>query len=385
MFSQQKSVIEKVVALAALGLLGGVLLSWPLWNETARDLFPTLPVWGEAVAPLSNWERGQPFSSLGNWAKVVGLVILLICTLIFSDKKLFFILLSIWLLGLCALDINRLQPWVWFYLLVFAVVFFQKKENETTTINALRWLLAAVYFWSGFSKLTPYFAEDNFAWFCEAFSFTKSFGKNTLLGYAVALFEMTFAVGLLWEKTRQIFKWIIIGFHAVIVVFLLKMNWNWVVIPWNLAMAAMVWALAENSEQKRVLPAQWTLVAFIWLTPALAYFQLWPYSLSWQLYSNTQPEATFYRDKNPMFATIQEEEIWEKYAFDDDSKLLLDDWATEELKVPAFASKRTFYQMGKYVIKSCNDDKGVYILTVNRWDKSAEKMEKITCKELIDK
>jgi hypothetical protein len=103
------------------------------------------------------------------------------------------------------------------------------------------------------------------------------------------------------------------------------------------------------------------------------------------MYSNTQPEATYYRDKNPMFATIEEEEMWEKYAFDEDSKLLLDDWAMDELKVPAFAAKRTFCQMGKYLIKSCNDDKGVYILTVNRWDKSAEKMEKIPCRELMKK
>ncbi|GAB4497825.1 MAG: hypothetical protein OHK0019_32140 [Saprospiraceae bacterium] len=378
--------------LAALGLLGGVLLSWPLWNEAARELFPALPVWGEAVAPPSNWERAQPFSGWDSWVKAVGLIILLISTLIFTKRKPFLVLLNIWLLGLCAFDLNRLQPWVWFYLLVFSVIVFGKKENEKAKVNALRWLLAGVYFWSGFNKLTPYFAEDNFAWFCEAFDFTKPFSRFPALGYAVAFFEMSFAAGLLWEKTRPYFRWLVIGFHIVIIFFLIKLDWNRVVIPWNLAMAGMVWVLNPSLEKRKDNDAPFTTplppsggegmgVGLTWLAPILCSFNLWPYTLSWQLYSNTQPEATFYRENNPVFATIEEEQIWGKYAFDDDSKLLLDDWATDELKVPAFAAKRTFYQMGKYLIKNCNDDKGVYILTVNRWDKSAEKMEKIPCSE----
>lgn len=368
--------------LAALGLLGGVLLSWPLWNEASRSLFPTLPVLGEAVAPLSNWERAQPLSGWDSWGKSLGLIGLLIFTFAFPGKKLLPTLLSVALLCLCILDLNRLQPWVWFYLLVFSVIIFGKKEDENAKVNALRWLLAGVYFWSGFNKLTPYFAEDNFAWFCNAFSITKPFGQYPAIGYAVALFEMLFSAGLLWKKTRPYFRWIVVGFHGVIILLLLKLDWNWVVIPWNLAMAGMVWALNSGTDAALGLTRRNSItLGFTWLAPILYFFNLWPYTLSWQMYSNTQPEATYYRDKSPMFATIEEEEIWGKYAFDDDSKILLDDWAMDELKVPAFAGGRTFYQMGNYLIKSCDDDKGVYILTVNRWDKSAERMEQIPCRE----
>lgn len=376
-FSKKISLVEKITITAELGLLGGVAMSWSLWHAAARPSFPLLPLLGEASV-----ESGD-FLAIARSGFTLAL---LAGAVFFLRKKWLLALLAVWLLVLCALDLNRLQPWVWFYLLVFSVIVFGKKEDENAQANALRWLLAGVYFWSGFNKLTPYFAEDNFAWFCGAFDFTKLFGQYPALGYVVAFFEMSFAAGLLWKKTRPRFRWAVVGFHAVIILFLIKLDWNWVVIPWNLAMAGMVWALfSDNSESKPAGLMPQVFVAVVWLMPVLNFFNLWPYSLSWQMYSNTQPEATYYRDKNPMFATIEEEEIWEKYAFDDDSKLLLDDWAMDELKVPAFASKRTFYQMGKYLIKSCNDDRGVYILTVNRWDKSAEKMEKIPCREFLKK
>lgn len=375
MFFKQKSVVEKVVGIAAPGLLGGVLLSWPLWNDTARAAFPLLPLFGEASLKKSDgWQAlFQPIFT----------VAAIFCVGIFSSKKWPLALLAVWMLWLCALDINRLQPWVWFYLLIFAIVFLGKKENETSTTHTLRWLLAAVYFWGGFSKLTPYFAEDNFAWFCEAFDFTQPLARFPLIGYAIAFLEMTFAVGFLWDKTRSYFRWIIIGFHALIIVFLLKLNWNWVVVPWNLGMAAMVWALAKNSEETAVNPSQKGIVAFIWLTPALAYFQLLPQNLAWQLYSNTQPEATFFSQNSPPCASFSK--IWGKHAFDGGTKLLLDDWANDELRVPMFASERTFRQVGQYLCAcSANPDSaGLYILKVNRWNKSAEKMEKIPCRALL--
>ena len=361
-------------------------MSWPLWNETARFWFPTLPVWGEAVAP-------PILGSFAHFVGPIGLVTLLALMFLFPGKKWLLGLSSIWLIGLCAFDLNRLQPWVWFYLMVFVVVFFEKKENEISTANAFRWLLAGVYFWSGFNKLTPYFAEDNFAWFCDAFALTQSFGHYPTLGYAIALFEMSFAAGLLLKKTRPFFRWIAIGFHSVIILFLLKLNWNWVVIPWNVAMAGMVWVVTTSKGRGDVTLSQnaLNLPAFLglglaWLTPILYFFHLWPHTLSWQLYSNTQPEATFFAENGIGYTSIESEQVWGKYAFDNGTKLLLDDWASDELKVPMFASEHTFRQVEKYLCaRFVSDSAGLYILTVHRWDKSAEKMDKIPCHEPMPK
>ncbi len=398
MFFQKKSGTEQVTSIAALGFLGGILLSWPLWNEAARFWFPLIPVWGEATKP-------PLLGSFVHSAKPVGLVILLLLTFLFRGKKWLLAALIVWAIGLCCLDINRLQPWVWFYLLIFVTVFFGKKENEISTANALRWLFAGVYFWSGFNKLTPYFAEDNFAWFCGAFAFTKPFGEYPVLGYAVASLEMSFAAGLIWKKTRLYFRWIVVGFHGVIILFLLKLDWNWVVIPWNLAMAAMVWVLNPHPSPSTPPPTpplkgrgdiemsqlpsllgEGEGVGLAWLAPMLYFFNLWPHTLSWQLYSNTQPEATFFAEKGAGYASIESEQVWGKCAFDDGTKILLDDWATDELKVPMFATTRTFRQVGKYLCPHfVSDSTGLYILTVHYWDKSAEKMEKIPCRELLAK
>ena len=380
MFFKKKSATEQVISIAALGFLGGILLSWPLWNEAARFWFPLLPVWGGATKP-------PLWGSFIHCAKPIGLITLLLLTFFFSGKKWLLAALTVWAIGLCCLDINRLQPWVWLYILVFVAVFFGKKENEISTANALRWLLAGVYFWSGFNKLTPYFAEDNFAWFCGAFAFTKPFGEYPVLGYAVASLEMSFAAGLIWEKTRLYFRWVVVGFHGVVILFLLKLDWNWVVIPWNVAMAGMVWGLfPENSGSKPTGVVQQVIVVVVWLAPVLYFFNLWPHTLSWQLYSNTQPEATFFAEKNTGYANTESEQVWGKYAFDDGTKILLDDWATDELKVPMFATARTFRQVGKYLCPHfVSDSAGLYILSVHRWDKSAEKMEKIPCRELLAK
>ena len=380
MFFSKIPVSAKVTALAAVGLLAGIATSWPLWNAEARAAFPALPVWGGCLG------KG-PLTGMG---PAILLVLPTLSVVAFPRRKRPAATLAGVLLLLCCIDLNRLQPWVWFYLLVLATAIFRKKTDDTGAENALRWLLAAVYFWGGFNKLTPYFAEDNFPWFCEAFAFTKPAGQHPNLGYAVALLEMSFAAGLLWKKLQPYFCWIIIGFHGLIIVFLWKLNWNLVVIPWNAAMAGMVWALNSTPEEKEpgAVPANppGAAVALAWLAPLLHFFYLWPHPLSWEMYTNTQPEATFYTEGGRITCAREIDDMWAALSFDEGTKLLLDDWASKELRVPMFASENTFRRIGNYLCRCAEnrDSAGLYILTVCRWDRSAEKMTKIPCRELSD-
>lgn len=378
-FSRKMPVSAKVTALAALGLLAGIAMSWPLWNAEARMAFPALPVWGGCLG------KG-PLTGVG---PAVLLVLPALSVAAFPGRKRPAAALAGVLLLLCCLDLNRLQPWVWFYLLVFATAILRKKNDDTGAANALRWLLAAVYFWGGFNKITPYFAEDNFPWFCEAFAFTKPAGQHPNLGYAVALLEMSFAAGLLWEKPRRYFRWIIPGFHGLIIVFLWKLNWNLVVIPWNAAMAGMVWVLNPGPDGRGNVASPLPpgpAAGLAWLAPLLHFFSLWPYPLCWEMYTNTQPEATFYTDKGRAACTREIDEMWTALSFDEGTKLLLDDWASKELHVPMFASENTFRRVGNYLCRCAGnrDSAGLYILTVCRWDRSAEKMTKIPCPALSD-
>ena len=391
MFFRKTSIPANVTAIAALGLLAGIAMSWPLWNVEARDSFPVLPLWG-----------GYLEKSLltGRWPAFL-LVLLTLSVIARPTFKWLLAGLCGYIVLLCVIDLNRLQPWVWFYLLIFTVVCVGKKETEVHTATALRWLLAAVYFWGGFNKLTPYFAEDNFPWFCDAFLWTKPAGQYPLLGYAIALLEMTLAAGLLLKNLRPSFRWVIIGFHGLITLFLWKLDWNLVVIPWNAAMAAMAWALCPTPDamgavadatvrSTRFFSRERWVAGLAWTTPLLHFFYLWPHPLSWEMYTNTQPEATFYVESGRLNCTREMDEMWSALSFDDHTKLLLDDWATKELHVPMFASENTFRQAGAYIDRHVcppkdQDSASLFILTVNRWDESAEKMIEISGKDLINK
>jgi hypothetical protein len=125
------------------------------------------------------------------------------------------------------------------------------------------------------------------------------------------------------------------------------------------------------------------LLALAWLMPAFNIFHLWPEPLSWKMYSNTQTEATFYCNR-ASHITVEWEQLWDKHGFDDGRKLLLDDWAFDELHVPVYNSRRTFLQTARYLCGNNihHDASGLMLLTVNRWDKSAEKWESIPCAQI---
>ena len=370
--------VQKATVLTLLGLLAGIIWSWPLWYAAARPSVPLLPVLGAAHTEAAGWS----FLSAGL------LLSMLAAALLFPAKKIALGALLMGLATLCCLDLNRLQPWVWCYGLVLGIALFN--QSTTDTRNALRWLLAAVYFWSGFHKLTPYFAEDNFAWFCSAFSWTKSLARFSGLGYAVALLEMSLAFGLLWPRTRAVFRWLALGFHGIITLLLSPwgLHWNIVVIPWNITLAGLVW-LTYAQPDVTTLPrnnALRLLLTLAGVAPVLHCFGAWPEAWSWKLYSNTQPEATFYAPAGSFNNTIMQD-IWAKNAFDHGQKLLLDDWANAELQVPMFSATRTFRQTASYLCGCAAqpDSAGLYILTVQPWNRSGEKWQKIPCQNLLNK
>ncbi|MBL7797450.1 MAG: hypothetical protein JNJ90_13225, partial [Saprospiraceae bacterium] len=232
---QASGTISAIVRLLVLAMLAHIALSWPLWFSGGGRTFPLLPVFGPAQAPTASlWDTVQ----LG-----ICLLTLFVAGVFPAKKYTAWLVLAV-LIWMIAQDLNRLQPWSYFYLLVLGIVAVAGSDGRLAT-RGLQWLLAAVYAWGGFNKITPYFAEDNFPWFCEAFTWTQPLGAYPALGYAVALAELLLAPGLLWGKSRPVFRWLAIGFHAFIILALspLGLDWNLVVIPWNVAMAGMVWVL----------------------------------------------------------------------------------------------------------------------------------------------
>ncbi len=391
--------------LIALALLGHITLSWPLWHTGYRLAFPVLPVFGLPFPQTDLWAAPHAWLTVG------------IClALLWLPNRRWVLAATIaWFLWMIVQDITRFQPWMYFYLLAFGLLLGCKpNSNYLAPQNALRWLLAAVYCWGGFNKMTPYFTQDNFPWFCEAFYWTKPMGAWPAAGYGVALVELLFAPGLLWRTSRPVFRWIVPGFHLFIVVALspLGLDWNTVVIPWNVAMGGMAWALfgpggdflfsprrhggteyqkstcgglfpcLRASVVKKII-AQVAILLLAWLMPLFNIFHLWPEPLSWKMYSNTQTEATYFQSAAPGSGGPLQR-VWDEHAYDNGRKLLLDDWSFDELRVPVFNSRQTFIQLARYlcVQNKPPDSSGLLLLSVERWDKSAEKWETIPCVQI---
>lgn len=359
---------SSLVRIAALGLLAGILLSPALWGFASRGAFPLLPLMGAAhVAGAVLWQG-------------LLVVVPVLAALLFPKKKIFPLLTIGALALLCCLDLSRLQPWVWCYFLILSLGVL---KGDAT---AFRLLLAGIYTWSGLNKLSPYFAEGNFSWFCEAFALTKNAAHWPALGYGVAILETALGLGLIWPKTSKIAAWGLVAMHALILVFLVKLQWNYVVIPWNIALAVMLWLLVVSGrfDNKALIikslvnwPA--AVLLLVWVFPALYWLGMWPYTLSWQLYSNNQAEATFESDRSNFAQNAAMLHQWDQYAFDNGARLQLDDWSYGALGVPMVPGKHTFRQTVQYLCEQSGSNGRLVVLTVNQWNKKAEQWETLNC------
>jgi hypothetical protein len=375
------TVTDYVRGTAVLGFLAQSLFAPKLWLWGTRS-FPALPVLGEGYevdfdsgwllysAPLALILFVTTIAMLPHWSRAF-------------PARLWLAVIAVY----CLLDLTCLQPWVWFYALIIAGVQIRAVAGEITAIRTLRWVVIAVYVWGGFNKLTPYYAEDNWPWLAEAFGWLKPLGAYPALGYASAVFEALLGLALAWPRSRRAARWVVLAFHLFVVAALspLGLHWNTVVIPWNLALAAIVFLLFSDREPLRVQrhTASILLVAATGVLPVLNIVGYWPHNLSWQLYSNTQPEGTFLGrgvtdDSHALYPAFRSD------ASGDDQKLFFDEWAMTDLGVPPYAGSRAFRRLGRHLcrVTSPSDSSGLYLLTVDRWDRTRERFDWIPCAEL---
>lgn len=357
-----------VSRISALALIAQIVLSRPLWSGTDRT-FPQIPFWG---AP------GLPDSQTGMLLAAISLLVLAVLIWKPSSKPAVVAVLS-WFAGMVLLDLNRLQPWLYYYMALWTFSLFDPAEAR----KGKQWTIAAVYVWGGIWKFTPYFAEDNFAWFCEAFRWSSSLGQFPALGYCIAVAEALLGIGLLWPRTRKLAVWFCLTFHGFIVLALspLGLDWNAVVIPWNLAMMAHIWLLFRYPDAvsfPQHIPA-FALVVWIWLAPVLARAGWSPLAMAWTMYSNTQPEWNIYVDQGLVCDPMKP--IWSAHAYDRKSKLLLDDWAMANLRVPAINSAFAIRKLGKYWC-GCVEEKaysGILCLKVHPFKREQTRVDTISC------
>ncbi len=291
-------------------------------------------------------------------------------------------------------NIHRLQ--VWFYQLSILLFLLSFRKKEAGVLNALRFSLIAIYCWSGFHKLNVFYIDSTFPWFLES-TFFNAFGQNKILAIFSALLEMSIGIGLSFRSSR---KWAValgIMFHLFILASLGPWghDWNVVIWPWNIAMIFLLLVLFFSGDQNwrfslindlRQFPPMLVPVVLIGILPALNIFNQWDEQLSFKMYAGTNMEGVFYFeevDKNcfpevktsyrslpPMNVPLH--------------RIILDDWAFEELNVPPYTSQKSLKRLAKELCKCLKNPElgGIEILTVHPWKRDSEQFENIPCGDL---
>lgn len=336
------NVLTTVVSVA---FLVGIGLSAKLWiSDRAFPLVPVLTFLLTLLRPVN--------------VVLLAVAVALLGVIPFRKSKWIFLALIVTLVFLVAEDQMRLQPWVYFYALIFLPFAFtshnKNYDANNNVVRCLQLLFVACYFWSGVQKLHPDFLDNTFADILkQLFRITDSTPYKRL-GYSIPVFEILTGLSLLFVRTRKVGIALATISHLFILVYLspLGANANYVVYPWNVAMILCVFLLFfKNTNTIFVFPAstkarlmQAGFVMLVWVMPVLNFAGRWDHYLSFSLYADRI---------NYLFVAIEESEMkklngrYDPYVIQvqglsGGSIVNVEAWAMAELHVPVYPEPRVF-------------------------------------------
>ncbi len=326
------------------GLLAGIILSWPAW-DTDRN-YPLTP-----ILTGIDW-----LNSITLWL-TIGLIASLALSIIQTKHFRFYALISLLLLApLVLLDITRLQPWILHYaglLFLLSFINFYSVLRTSQILDAARFIVVGIYFWSGVQKMNTGFVLEVFPWFTKTlWSPFGDVGAMTviIIGIFVPFIESAFALGLLTRRFRFIS---IIGSGVMLITVTLSIIighvWNSSVWPWNFAIFSMILILFYRYEDsaidllkrtKKNLLGIFAICLFV-LLPLGNFFGLVDHYLSWSLYSNHVPTATITASKETLSQLASN--VTEKN--NETGELTVLHWSMETMNVVPYPQERVFFNL----------------------------------------
>lgn len=363
--------------LVCAGMLCGVALTWNLWFPSARS-FPRAPLLDacprEVVPPLEY---------------VLGaMLVTALAVSLFAKRPAKYLVAAIASLGLLALsDQTRWQPWVYQYFIVLVVLALDARRggdgrSGIDSLDALRLIVASLYFWGGAQKLNYSFGHEVLPQLLA-----PALGRLTLegaqlsaLGVAVAAAEMFVGCGLLFRRTRRLCIGCALAMHGLILGLLIAQGRNSAVWAWNVALALTVVILFRRGDTPAApVSDRWRaggtsgravmmLAALYAVLPTLSFFGWWDMYLSGALYSgNTavavvrvgarESERLPASARRQLFTTASGERV-----------LPLFEWSMAELNVPPYPEPRVFRQVAREVCRLTGDEGGAELIVRGRPD-----------------
>lgn len=354
----------------------GIAITLSLWH--GQRLFPLVPV----IPGMPPLPKPLDYILLGLFAGLLALNIA-------RFRRMLTALLLAAAALMVFLDQMRLQPWVLIYFLAlipFALADFQdekmRQKYGVLLLGYVQVLLIGVYFWSGLHKFTQSFIDIVYPLLIKGLFRVEDGSwlmENRQWGYVAAVVELSIGLGLIFTKTRNFAVIGAILTHLLIIAWVSPLggNANYVILPWNAAMIALVLLGAYGMKNRISLrpPAHarlgWATAALallVWLMPALNLINKWDAYLSFNLYTERISHMyvalrgeTLGKTDARLSAYYASENLIEEGKVIDVEK-----WSFAELKVPVYPAQRVHKAIGRYFCKPPANPDQVMLVTYRR-------------------
>ncbi len=350
--SSNKKKLDLIKITASLFFILGTLMSHDLWIQHRN--FPTIPI-------IDDFVQLSPFIDSALFYAMI--VLLLVSTSL--KNKIYLIAFFAILFFLLFQDQIRWQPWVYIYILVLLPFLLKlEKNSRESVINYLQLLFIGIYLWSGIHKFNANFSDyivEGFARYLFNISTAETLDSIKSFGYIFPCIEIFAALFLTMPKTRKIGLFAIIFMHLFIIVYIspLGMNYNYIILPWNIFMIITGILLFYNSKRlllfrgRTLVHKLLTLfVMLIMFLPALNFFNYWDSYLSFSLYSG-KIDSYYVLSKDDFSSKQINYDIKNYIATKTEGQnggiLYIDSWANNELHVPMYPEERLFKKIAKSI------------------------------------
>jgi hypothetical protein len=380
------ALLRRVMALFALTLCGA---TWPLW--TRQHVFPQVPL-VRAALEVPAWCQW-----VGAAGIVTGLTLALVAPGDGRAARGALLLFATCATSMVVLDQQRLQPWVYqFVLLALALACTEAR----VALGLIRLLVISFYFHSALSKFDSSFLHTLGQQFLTALcgavgvSYQGGSGNGPLaLAMVFPAGELLVAVGLCFARMR---RWALCGaivLHGLLLVILGPFGlhhkpgvllWNGYFVVQDLLLFGVSWSTSSEvvTTPRRspdlVVPgpmaALWGGVVLLPLLAPTSWFDMWP---SWGLYASCAQRITLLvhrreaerlpAELQPFLDRVDDDEVW--------IPLRLDRWCLAALGAPIYPQNRTQLGVAEAVVVGCQLDHRARVVRsslAHRWTAQRE-------------
>jgi hypothetical protein len=344
--------LEQIKDLISVTLIVLVGLSMPVWLSSRN--YPLAPVFQGIPSLPAPWDY-LPFAAM----------LLLPALILFRSRiRILFITLFILFFLLVLADQNRLQPYflqLLFMLLAVGMADLTRPVSAQTALRTIGIVLFGTYLWAGIQKINPHFLDT--LWRLAESSLTNSTGRESwpnamkYLVLGLPLTEVALAFGLLWPTTRKLAVILLVMMHVGIAVVLSPwfLGWNYIVIPWNLALAVInVLVFWNNTDRLKDFfkllqtPIHGAAILIFVILPSLNLIGLWDHYLSSSLYSYKVPFTKIYVE-GPLLSELPPSII--QYTDQDEQGSFIEVtwWAMGEMNIAPYPEHRVNKQVRDYL------------------------------------